>query len=140
MGYELNQIQKNDFTSLEVWQRAHQLMLNVYRFCKLLPKSENYGRVSQLKRSISSIPANIAEGHGRYYYLENVQFCRRARGSLYESKNHLIASRDLKEAPELECKRFINDCDRLRQLLNGYIRYLLKTKRGTEEHALSHVA
>jgi|SRR5581483_6606413 len=125
---------KSDFMELNTWKVSHQLMLDVYSFCKLLPGDEKYGRISQIKRSSASVPANIAEGYGRYYYLENVQFCRKARGSLYETKNHLVAVGDLKQAPKDECNRLIKDCDKVRRLLNGYIRYLLKTKAGSENY------
>lgn len=65
-----------DFTDLEVWKLAHQLRLEIYKFVELLPKEERFNRVIQLKRSVSSIPANISEGFGRYHYQENIQFCR----------------------------------------------------------------
>lgn len=122
-----------DFTGLEVWKLSHQLMLDVYRFVKFLPLDEKYGRVDQLKRSASSIPANIAEGYGRYYYLENVSFCRNARGSLYETKSHIIAGRDLGQADKKECENLIVQCDTIRKVLNGYIRYLIKMKVGEKE-------
>ncbi len=108
-------------------------MVDVYQFIKLLPSDEKYRRVDQLKRSSSSIPANIAEGHGRYYYLENAAFCRKARGSLYETKNHIIATRDLKQIESKECDSLIDKCDTIRKVLNGYIRYLNKMKIGKEE-------
>jgi four helix bundle protein len=122
---------KSDFTDLEVWKASHQLMLDIYQFCKFLPDSEKYNRKSQIQRSSCSTPACIAEGYGRYYYLENVQFCRKAKGSLYETKNHLIAIRDLDQTPKDECNNLLKDCDKVRRLLNGYIRYLLKTKSGS---------
>lgn len=122
--------EEKDFTSLQVWRLSHQLMLDIYNFVKSLPDSEKFNRVPQLKRSSSSVPANIAEGYGRYYYLENVQFCRNARGSLYEVKSHLIAARDLGEASKDICNQLIKQCDELRPRLNAYIRYLLMKKVG----------
>lgn len=108
-------------------------MLDVYRFVKLLPSSEKYKRVDQLERSSSSIPANIAEGYGRFYYLENISFCRNARGSLTETKSHILAVQDLHQAPWEDCKKLIDKCDTLRRILNGYIRYLNTQKVGKEE-------
>jgi four helix bundle protein len=124
---------EKDFTDLEVWKLSHRLMLDVYEFVKQLPSEEKYLRVDQLKRSSSSIPANIAEGYGRYYYLENISFCRKARGSLFETKNHIIAVIDLYQADKKVGKMLIEDCDRIRQVLNGYIRYLKKQKAGEDE-------
>ena len=118
----------SDFTELEAWKLSHELMLDVYIFVKLLPLSEKYKRVDQLERSSSSIPANIAEGYGRFYYLENVSFCRNARGSLAETKSHILAARDLHQASVDECNKLIERCDTLRRILNGYIRYLNKQK------------
>jgi len=122
-----------DFTNLDVWKLSHELMLDVYSFIKTLPQEEKYNRIDQLRRSASSIPSNIAEGCGRYYYLENVSFCRKARGSLFETKNHIVASRDLHQADEKICDKLIEQCDTIRKVLNGYIRYLLKQKFGSEE-------
>lgn len=129
----MNGIVESDFTGLEVWKLSHQLMINVYQFIKLLPPEEKYQRGDQLKRSASSISANIAEGYGRYYYLENVAFCRKARGSLYETKSHIIAGRDLGQADKKECENLIVQCDTIRKVFNGYIRYLIKMKVGEKE-------
>ena len=123
----------SDFISLDVWKESHQLMLEVYAFVKPLPPSEKYNRIDQLIRASASVPANIAEGHGRYYYLENIAFCRKARGSLYEVKNHLMACKDLRQAENVMCNRLIERCDTIRRILNGYIRYLKKQKFGNDE-------
>ena len=101
----------NDFTDLTVWQLAHQLKIEVYSFTELLPDSEKYNRVIQLKKAVSSISANIAEGFGRYHFQENIQFCRQARGSLDETKDHLITSRDLHEAPIERCNGLVEKCN-----------------------------
>ena len=116
------------FTDLVVWQKAHQLMLDVHEFTKLLPQEEKYNRISQLHRSVDSIPANIAEGFGRYPYQENVQFCRQARGSLEETYNHIGAVRDLRQAPESACVKLLAQCDEVRLLLNGYIKSTLERR------------
>lgn len=117
-----------DFTDLTVWESAHQLMIAVYNFTKKLPAQEKYNLISQLQRSASSVAANIAEGYGRYYYQDNIAFCRKARGSLDETKNHIMAARDLKQATRIECSKLITQCNIIRQLLNGYIRYLTNKK------------
>ena len=118
-----------NFTDLIVWQKSHQLMLDVYKFTDLLPKEEKYNRISQLKRSSSSLPANIAEGFGRYHYQENIQFCRQARGSLEETVNHIIAARDLEQAPKAECNALLKQCEEVRILLNSYIKSIKEIKK-----------
>ncbi|MBU0648604.1 four helix bundle protein [Patescibacteria group bacterium] len=116
------------FEDLIVWQEAHKLMLKSYKLTQLLPIDEKFNRIIQIKKSCSSTPANIAEGYGRYHYLENIQFCRQARGSLDELKNHIIAARDLKQAPIEICQELIEDCNKVRALLNGYIKATFNLK------------
>lgn len=124
-----------DFTDLEVWKMAHQLRLEVYEFIKQLPLEEKFNRISQLRRSGSSVPANIAEGYGRFHYQENIQFCRQARGSLEETRDNIIAAKDLKQAPISECDRLIQYCLELRKVLNGYIRYLKNKKADSDRQS-----
>jgi four helix bundle protein len=71
-------------------------MLDVHKkLVRLLPKEEKYDLADGVRLSSKSVPANIAEGAGRFYYMDNVRFCYNARGSLDETLNHLIASRAL---------------------------------------------
>jgi four helix bundle protein len=120
------------FEDLVVWQKAHQLMLAVYQFVNYLPSEEKYNRRSQLVRAGSSVPANIAEGFGRYHYQENIQFCRQARGSLYETKNHIIAAQDLNQAPQEDCARLLEQSDDVLRLLNAYLRSTHRRQQGTQ--------
>lgn len=118
-----------DFTQLDVWKLAHELRLKVYILSKFLPKDELYGITSQIKRSADSIGANIAEGHGRFHFQENIQFCRQARGSLEETKDHLMF---IKDAELIKKKSSIDYllqlCEQTKLKLNGYINYLQKCK------------
>ena len=117
-----------DFSELIVWQKAQRLLVDTYEFINNLPIDEKYNRISQIKRSASSIPANIAEGFGRYHYQENIQFCRQARGSLEETINHIIAARDLDQAPLDICNNLIEQCKEVRKILNGYIKSIKDRK------------
>lgn len=121
-----------DFTNLDVWKRSHQLTLDLYLLTKTFPSEEKYVTIDQIRRSSSSISANIAEGYGRYYFQDNISFCRKARGSLYETKSHLIKARDLSFADRTVCDKLIDECDSIGQLLNGYIRHLEKSKPGAK--------
>ena len=85
-----------DFHSLKVWQRAHQLTLAVYQITVTFPREELYGLTSQLRRSCSSIAANLAEGCGRNGDAEFARFCSIAMGSACEVEYHLLLARDLK--------------------------------------------
>lgn len=130
-GYLLisNYIMK-DFTTLETWKLAHELMLDIYTMIKLLPSEEKYNLIDQIRRSSSSVPANIAEGYGRYYYQDNISFCRKARGSLLETKNHLLAIRSLKYIDATLSNTLITKSENLAKLLNGYIRHLNNLEPG----------
>jgi four helix bundle protein len=80
---------------LQVWQKAHAACLAVYRLTTAFPAEERYGLGSQLRRSSSSIPANIAEGKGRATNADFRHFLIIARGSLEETRYHLLLTHDL---------------------------------------------
>ncbi len=121
-----------DFTELDAWKLSHTLRLRVYKMSKYLPVGEKYGMISQVCRSVSSIGANIAEGHGRFHFQENMQYCRQARGSLLETKDHLIFIRDAKlliGVSDEGIDELLELCDTIHAKLNGYIAYLKKRKQ-----------
>ncbi|QLG45332.1 four helix bundle protein [Costertonia aggregata] len=116
------------FEDLECWKKGTRLRREIAITIKQYPDYEKYGIVSQMRRSSRSITHNISEGYGRYHYKENVQFCRTARGSIYELLDQIIVSKDegyidLKRYEEL--RLMITDCTKV---LNGYINYLIKAK------------
>jgi four helix bundle protein len=84
-----------DFRQLTVWQRAHELVLNIYKATKGFPADERFGMTSQLRRAAASVPANIAEGCGRTGDAELGRFLQIAAGSASEVEYHLLLSRDL---------------------------------------------
>lgn len=84
-----------DFRKLKVWQRAHELTLEVYRATAAFPKSEAYGITSQIRRSCSSVPANVAEGCGRGGDADFARFLQMAMGSASETEYHLLLAHDL---------------------------------------------
>ena len=104
-------ITQYSFERLEVWQEAMQLAARVYQITKTFPKDEWYGIVSQMRRAAASIPANIAEGRGRFSKKEQVQFFYNARGSLYELLTFLklVLQLDyLKQSDYLEAEMLCN--------------------------------
>ena len=84
-----------DFKKLKVWQNSHNLTLAIYRATESFPSPELYGLTTQMRRSCSSIPANIAEGCGRDGDAEFARFLRIAMGSAAELDYHLLLARDL---------------------------------------------
>ena len=80
----------SDYKELQVWQKAMDLVVEIYKISKLLPKEEVYGISDQLRRSAVSIPSNIAEGQSRNSAKEFIQFLSIARGSLAELETQLL--------------------------------------------------
>jgi four helix bundle protein len=84
-----------DFRELKVWEKAHALVLNLYRETTSFPPSELYGLTVQIRRAAASIPANIAEGCGRGSSADFARFLQIAMGSACELEYHLLLARDL---------------------------------------------
>ncbi|MCP4363328.1 MAG: four helix bundle protein [Chloroflexi bacterium] len=120
--------------TLQVWQKAMTFVKDIYQTAlPCLPNEEKWALASQLRRSAQSIPANIAEGYGRYYYQETIRFCYIARGSLEETYTHLRLAHELDYLPEEPYRNLNQQIQELHRMLNGYIAYLKRTKRGANE-------
>ena len=83
------------FEQLEVWKKAHELVLKIYKITKDFPSEEKFGLVSQMRRAAVSIPANIAEGFKKYGLKDKRNFYNIAQGSLEELRYYLILSKEL---------------------------------------------
>lgn len=119
---------------LEVWVRAKEFALAVYKeVAPLLPADEKWNLTQQLKRAAQSIPANIAEGHGRYHFLDNVRFCYIARGSLTEVQSHMALVRELGYIPDELYIRITSQAESIGRQLNNYIAYLKRSKQGEKD-------
>ncbi len=80
---------------LEVWRKAHTLVLKLYEIVADFPPEERFRLVDQLCRAAASVPANIVEGQSRQTTKEYIQFLYNARGSLEETRYHLLLAKDL---------------------------------------------
>ena len=80
----------DSFESMPVWQKGMELAERVFAITETLPRKEDYGLTSQIRRSALSVPGNIAEGFGRKHTKEKLNFYWVSRGSLAETKSHLI--------------------------------------------------
>ena len=80
---------------LTVWQKAMELVMEVYKATKMFPREEIFGLTSQMRRAVVSIPSNIAEGYGRLHQRETESFLSIALGSACELETQLILSKDL---------------------------------------------
>ena len=82
------------FEELTLWKKARDLRNKVFDMVKTFLSDEKFKLSDQIIRSSRSIATNIAEGHGRFHFQENIQFCRVARGSISETLNHAICAYD----------------------------------------------
>ena len=121
-------MRRRDFTDLEVWKKGKELRSCIYQLTQKFPKEEKNRLTDQIVRSSRSVTANIAEGYGRYHYQENIQFLRIARGSLMETKDHLLVANGIGALSQVEFEKCVGLVDDNEGLLNGYINYL-KRKR-----------
>lgn len=124
----MNREKVEGFQDLKVWKEAHKLVLEIYKITKKFPENERFRIIDQLCRSAVSIAANIAEGKGRNTLKEYIQFLYNARGSLEETKYHLILSEDLGYINENKFEELIAGYDQVGKMLNGLINSL-KTRR-----------
>ncbi|OHB34558.1 MAG: four helix bundle protein [Planctomycetes bacterium GWA2_40_7] len=119
---------KSTFETLEVWKKARELRKEISKLTKALPSDERFRLADQMIRASRSVTANIAEGHGRYHFQENIQFCRQARGSLYEVLDHLTVALDENYISEEEFNILKTKIFVVIKILNGYTSYLKKRK------------
>ena len=124
---------------LIVWQKAMELVVDVYRESDSFPKTEIYGLTSQLRRAIVSVPANIAEGQGRRLVGEYIQFLGNARGSLLEVDTHLEIAQRLGFLTTANHFRLAEELAEVRRLLNGLMRSLEKPRIPPIRHLTSDI-
>ncbi len=113
-----------NFQELSIWQKAHTLTLKVYLITKEFPKDELYGLISQMRRSSSSIPTNIAEGCGRNSDPELRKFLIISSGSCSELQYQLLLSKDLKFISEDVCKELSEQVIEIRKMIHSFIKKL----------------
>ncbi|WP_078429767.1 four helix bundle protein [Alkalihalobacterium alkalinitrilicum] len=114
----------NDTNKLIVWQKSHQLVLNVYKITKDFPKDEQYGLTSQIRRAAVSVPSNIVEGKARGSNKEYKRFLLIARGSLEEVKYQMLLAKELKYINIEDYEELSKRANEIGKMLNGIIRSL----------------
>ena len=108
-----------DYKQLKVWQKAMELAENIYNIVRLLPKEEMYALSDQMRRSVISIPSNIAEGRGRNSEKEFMQFLSIARGSAYELSTQLEICHKVGYLNESTIKNSIELCEEVGKMINS---------------------
>jgi len=119
------------FEDLKVYQVAREFRKAMYRVAKQLPDIETFGLAGQMRRAALSLTNNIAEGHGRYHYLDQIKFTLQSRGSLEELIDDLNVCEDERYLPLQKIISLKDEGWRLRQLTDGYIRYLRDQKNSS---------
>ncbi|OGC59990.1 hypothetical protein A3J33_00120 [candidate division WWE3 bacterium RIFCSPLOWO2_02_FULL_53_10] len=114
---------KQDFTSLEIWKKAHELTLRSYKLTQGFPKEEIYGLTSQLRRAAVSVEANIAEGYERYHPADQSKFFVDARASCAECQTLLLIVRDLKYPATEESNSLVEEYQTLAKRINALLSY-----------------
>ena len=116
------------FEDLDVYKVAREFRKAMYGIARRLPEAEKFGLISQIRRAAVSLTNNIAEGHGRYHYLEQIKFMLQARGSLEELLDDLNVCEDENYLGTEEIAALKGQGWRVYKISNGYIRFLRERK------------
>ena len=117
----------------ELYLVARGFRKKTYRLIRLLPAQERYALASQMRRAAVSVTNNIAEGHGRWHYQENIRFCRISRGSIDELIDDFNTCEDENYGDQALVVELKAEAYDLIRRINGYLAYLRKSKQGADE-------
>lgn len=109
--------------NLSVYNAAREFRIEISQLTKFFPSEEKFRLKDQILRSSRSISAQIAEGHGRFSFKENIQYLRIARGSLVETLDHLAVALDEGYIQPEDYERLRSQLINILKMLNGYINY-----------------
>ena len=112
-------MQVRSYRDLIVWQKGMELAADIYRLTRLLPKQEEYRISGQMIRAATSVPANIAEGHGRGTRKDYAHFISIAKGSLAELETFIILIRNLDLAPHNQCDAVLSRAEEVGRMLTA---------------------
>ncbi|MFT3990604.1 MAG: four helix bundle protein [Luteolibacter sp.] len=121
------------FEELEAWKAARELRIFVFQsIVPILKKFHEYELCDQIKRSSRSVIHNIAEGHGRFHFLDNYRFCSQARGSLNETLDQLITCHDDSLISEELYRAGRDHFNKTLRILNGYMSWLKRSAKAKD--------
>jgi four helix bundle protein len=123
------------FEDLDAYKAAREFRVSMYAITRRLPEFEKFGLADQIRRAAVSLTNNIAEGHGRYHYLDQIRFMLQSRGSLEELIDDLNICEDEKYLPAAEISPLKAGAWRVHKILNGYIRFL-RSRKSNEPYVL----
>jgi len=123
-----------DFKELRVWQRAHEINLEIYAVTRHFPSDERFGLTSQLRRAAASIGANVAEGCGRRSDGELTRFLQIARGSASELEYHLILARDLHMLSRKNFEELLPGVEEVQRMLTALVQRVRPVSEEPKRH------
>lgn len=125
---------KRGFEDLECYQLALEVMAKVHAFSKTLPPDEKFDLYVQIRRSSKSVTGNIAEGYGRYHYLDSLHYYSIARGELNETLSHWINAKVLSYIEQPQFEELYQLIRQTEQALNGFMAYIRRQRAGSQEY------
>ncbi|MBR6894337.1 MAG: four helix bundle protein [Bacteroidaceae bacterium] len=120
-------MKSSDYRQLKVWQKAMDLTVEIYSLVNKFPREENYALYDQMRRSVVSIPSNIAEGQGRNSAKEFVNFLSIARGSLWELETQIEISERLHYINSGQKNKVYEQTEEIGKMLNALATSLEQT-------------
>ena len=117
------------FEDIKARQMAREFTKKIYEITKKFPRDEIYCLISQMRRAAISISSNLSEGYGRFFYQENIQYCRIARGSVNEVISQIYVALDEKYITEQDFMTLYEYGRILEKAINGYILFLEQQKK-----------
>ena len=121
-----NYIRTGTFENLLVWQRGQELFVDIHNRTMRGEIKRDFAFRNQLRRASLSIPANVAEGFGRYSHKEFMRFLAIANGSAYEVRSHILLAKKINYLDEAEAEEFIEKCLEISRLIAGLRKSLMK--------------
>lgn len=125
---------RRGFEDLECYKLALHVVVGVQQLIKNLPPEEKFDLIAQIRRSSKSVTANIAEGYGRYHYLDSLYKYSIARGELNETLSHLINAKVLGYVDQPVFESLYALIRETEQTLNGYMAYVQRQRLGSKEY------
>jgi four helix bundle protein len=113
-----------NFREIKVWEKSHNLTLEIYKTTEVFPKSEQYGLTNQIRRASASIPANIAEGSVQESDKQYARYLRVALGSAAELDYHLLLAYDLEYLKSDQYEPLHGELDQIKKMLTVFIHKL----------------
>jgi four helix bundle protein len=112
----------DSYRELKVWQNSMTLIVKVYTMTNTFPSHEQFGITSQLRRAITSIALNIAEGWGRGISKSYIQFLKISRGSLFESETLILLCKELNYLTDEQCENALVEMNDIARMINSLIK------------------